>query len=91
MPGGLTARTAARRTVPPEVIRIEEATDPRRRARLQALSRRPTASSRLRAHLAQIAELQKFRQPSEMPTVDDPPTVRDEEPRPTVSVPATAH
>jgi hypothetical protein len=45
----------------------------------------------LRAHLAQIAELQKFRQPSEMPTVDDPPTVRDEEPRPTVSVPATAH
>lgn len=69
VPGGLLAKTVARGIAPPEVIRIEEATDPKRRARLQALSRRPTASSRLRTHLAQIAELQKFRQPSETPTV----------------------
>jgi len=70
------------------VIRIEEATDPKRRARLQALSRRPTASRRLRTHLAQIAELQKFRQPSDTPTVDDPQTVPVHEPLAPRPIPA---
>jgi hypothetical protein len=38
-----------------------------------------------------LAELQKFRQPSETPTVDDPPTVREQDPRPIDPVAATAH
>jgi hypothetical protein len=84
-------KTAARRTAPLEVIRIEEATDPKRRARLQALSRRPTASRRLRAHLTQIAELQKYRQPVDTPTVDDPPTVKETGSRDADPVPMTAH
>ena len=75
MPGSLSAHAARLRTAPPEVIRIEEATDPKRRVRLQARSRRPIASPRLRLHLAQLAELQMYRQPSESPTVDDPQTV----------------
>jgi hypothetical protein len=87
----LPAKTPGRRTAPAEVIRIEESTDPKRRARLQALSRRPTASRRLRAHLTQIAELQKTRRAAESPTVDDPPTVKETESRDPIPVPATAH
>lgn len=72
---GWIIRKPGRRSAPVEVIRIEEATDPKRRARLQALSRRPAASARLRAHLAQIADQQKYRQPERVPTADDLPTI----------------
>jgi hypothetical protein len=53
--------TPTSRLAPPEVIQIEESSDPKRRARLRAVSRLPIASERLRRHLSLIAELQKYR------------------------------
>jgi hypothetical protein len=62
---------------PPAVVRIEEATDPKRRARVLAESRLRLGSGRLQADLFRIAwrRLRAARASAETVTDSDPPSL----------------
>lgn len=66
--------------VPLAVVHLEEATDPKRRARVQAAARHRPGSGHLQADLFRLAwrrrKVVRPTEPGEADEPDDPPTVR---------------
>jgi len=76
VPAGPSGVSTPWRAAPSAVLRLEAATDPRRRARVQSRARRQGVSDRLRRHLAEIAALVRDRESVHRSSPNDPPTVR---------------